>query len=223
LVELKLLPINQVEFNKEIYPRLNYGWQTAYDYAMSMKAGANFPPIVVAEYEGTYFLVDGKHRLEASKLNKQDSIQCEILRGLTWEKIFLEAVERNIKNSRPFSPQEKAHIAHKLRGMKFTDIQVSVIVQIPMEKLSKFVADRVTNTISGEEVVLKSPLRNFAGEIISDEMELGQRILSATSQEQLLNQMVFMLENNSFKRIPKITNKLKHIRKLIANFVLKRK
>jgi len=223
MAELKILGIKQIICNEELYPRINYGWQTAYDYAMSMKAGADFPPIIIAEHKGQYLLVDGKHRLEAHKINKENSIQCKILTGLSWDDIFVEAIKRNIENARPFSPQEKARIAKKLQGMDFTDVQISEIVQIPMEKLTKFIADRVTNTISGEQLILKSPIKNLAGETVEDIIGKEQHILSATSQAQLLSQMVFMLETNSFQRIPRITNRLKHIRKLIEKFVLKKK
>jgi len=87
--KLQVLPITQVIEDESVYPRCNWGWQTAYDYQMSMKAGAEFPPIVVAEFRGKTILVDGKHRLVAYKHNKVEHIQCEVLKGLSKNQIYL--------------------------------------------------------------------------------------------------------------------------------------
>ena len=114
----QLISIDQIVFDETIYPRCSWGWVTAYDYAQSMKAGAVFPPITVAEYGGKFILIDGKHRVEANKSNKQKHIQCEVLKGLTKQQMFLEAIKRNIINSRPLTPQDKAGIIIHLKEMK---------------------------------------------------------------------------------------------------------
>jgi len=59
------MTVNDVVFDSSIYPRQKWSTQTIERYADAMRAGAEFPPIIVEE--GTNRLLDGKHRWEAYK------------------------------------------------------------------------------------------------------------------------------------------------------------
>ena len=219
----KLLGLTEVKISEKVYPRMNYDWMTSYKYAQAMKAGANFPAIVVAEFRNQFILVDGRHRLEAYKQNKQTSVQCEVLKGLTENQIFVEAVKRNISNARPFSTQDKVNIALKLKNMKFTDIQISEIIRVPLDKFETFMVTRVSNSVTGEEIALKAPLRNYAGEVIPEIVQESQSIYAARNQLQIINQLIMLLETKAFVWNDTSLNKLKILRKLIKKFVLKTK
>lgn len=219
----KTVAIEKIVLDEELYPRAKYDWQTAYDYSMSMKAGARFPPIVVAEYEGIYILIDGKHRIEGKKLCKEKTIKAYIKKNLTRAEIFVEATRLNIINGRPLSPYDKRVIIQKLRKMKFTTVQISEIICIPANKIHNFVAERVASTITGEDLILKAPLKNLVGQVITDDVEFQQKVLSAMTQEQVVAHMIILLQNNSFVRTPKMLNQLKIIRQLIGKFVMKSK
>ena len=80
--------LNEVFFDEELYPRSKYSWQTAYDYAQSMRVGAKFPPIILALFNNKKYLVDGKHRIEALKLLKKESVKAIVHTGWSKEKIF---------------------------------------------------------------------------------------------------------------------------------------
>ena len=84
--------LNEIVFDEELYPRSMYNWQTGYDYSQSMKVGAKFPDIILALYKGKKYLVDGKHRIEATKLLKKDSISAIVHTGWNRERIYKEAV-----------------------------------------------------------------------------------------------------------------------------------
>jgi len=62
-----VLAISELKLDKRLYPRIKIGWLTAYQYAQAMRAGSVFPPIMVGEYQGEKYVVDGWHRVEAKK------------------------------------------------------------------------------------------------------------------------------------------------------------
>ncbi len=207
--------IEEVFFDGDLYPRSSYNWQTGYDYAESMKVGAKFPPIILALFKGKKYLVDGKHRIEACKLNKIKEIEAIVYTGWNKDRIFIEAVKANITHGRGLSPYEKRRIALKLLEMKQTKGDVSKIVQIPLDKLENFVGQRLIDTISGEDInsdelensarqigkaILKSGISHLAGKTLSIEdlkgIESSQRSFYAKSQESLLSELIKILEDD---------------------------
>ncbi len=220
-MELKLLGISELVEDKELYPREAYGWQTAFHYASAMKAGAKFPPVTVAFFAGKNYLIDGKHRIEAYKMNKEKSVQCEVLKNLDRKKIYLEAIKRNIANGRPLTPYDKAGIIVRLRAMDLEDIQISEIVQVPFDKFKQFAAQRITSTITGEQVILKSPLKHFSDSIIDPELADSQGIYAATSQFHIVEQMIRLLESKAINtKNATLMNKLKMVNKLTREVIL---
>jgi len=217
---IKLLDIKQIFVDERLYPRSQWSWQTSYDYQQSMKVGAKFPPIVVNEYADKYYLIDGMHRMKAYLSNKVESIQCEVLKLESMEAMFKECVARNIGNGRPLSCQDKALIIGKLKSMDISLPEISIIVQMPIDKVEQFVAQRITNSITGEEIYIKSPLIDITSEIGTDFNEL-QRVFSATSEQQIISQFRRLLEIKTLNlKNPTILNDLKIIRKLIEKIVL---
>jgi len=206
--------LNKIVFDEELYPRALYNWQTAYDYSMSMKTGVKFPPITLAILNGKMVLVDGKHRLEALKLLKEKKVEAEVFTGWDRKKIFEEAVRRNIAHGRILSPYEKRRIALKLRGMKYKDSAICDIIQVPEDKIENFVAQRLTNSLTGETIV-KSEIKHLAGQNYDQEIELTQKAMYSRSQVSILNEVVRLLEKNLFdlenKQVQKLLNKLKNL------------
>ncbi len=70
-----LIPISEVKFDKNVYPRKSWSTATIERYADALEAGAEFPPIVLLE--GSNILLDGKHRLEAHKKAERTEIAVE--------------------------------------------------------------------------------------------------------------------------------------------------
>ncbi|MDD3918156.1 MAG: DNA methyltransferase [Synergistaceae bacterium] len=70
-----LIPIDEVKFDKDIYPRQKWNTATIERYAEALESGATFPPIVLLV--GTNILLDGKHRLEAHKKVERTEIAVE--------------------------------------------------------------------------------------------------------------------------------------------------
>jgi hypothetical protein len=177
----KLLKIEQIKINKETYPRINIDWVTCARYYNALRSGAQFPPITVAKIGKAYNLVDGAHRLNAFKGNKETHIQVEVLEGLDEKQIYLEAVKRNIGHGRQFSTQEVTNICITLEKWDMSQEAISEIKRMT----------RVTDT--KEEFALKVPLQNLAGGEV--EAELDQSNLSGQSQVNLLSTLITLLKN----------------------------
>lgn len=228
----QLLAIGKIQIDEKYYPRMKWGWQTAYQYAMAMKAGAKFPPIEVAKIKSGLFkgertfLVDGRHRIEALKINKEKHVQALVNTEVkTLEQLFLLAVERNISHGRPFSTQEKTSIALKLKKMDFKEEEISKIIQVPIEKFEKFISSRVTNSVSGEEIPLKKAVKHVASSPVEENFEeIQDGIHVGTSQIVLLDDFITLLENNLLqtenrevmKRVSKIINLVFKLEKKLA-------
>jgi len=218
----EIVNVANIVVSEEIYPRNHPNWFLSNKYSKAMKAGAVFPPITLGLYQRRRYLIDGKHRLEAYKLNNQTEVQATIVPFTDKGKMFAEAVKLNCEHGQALSTQETVSCINRLRELKFSDVQISKIVSIPVERIDNFVVNRITNTITGEEVSLKAPLHYLHGEEISDDAVVAQGVYCARGQEHIIDQLINLLESNSVNVKNKdIMNKLKVIRKLIEKVVLK--
>lgn len=78
------IPVDEVVFDSEVYPRTKWKTSTIERYADALIAGDVFPPIVIEA--GTNRLLDGKHRLEAHKRAERSVIlaqEREVPEGMT--------------------------------------------------------------------------------------------------------------------------------------------
>lgn len=215
----KILGIKQVTFDKNLYPRTNYDWKTALNYRDAMKMGDIFPPIVVAKYGKKYILVDGKHRLEANRMLKRKHIQVEIKDGLSAKEIYIMAVKSNLNHGKALSSYDKANIIIKLKDLHYDTKQISKIINMPMGYLTKFSANRITNSITGKEIALKSEMKHFAGREVSQNMDLVQGSFQGMEQLEVIDEIIILLKNNLIdKRNKKVIVKLKELKKLLRKY-----
>jgi len=230
--------LEEVYFDEQLYPRSHYDWRTVYDYSESMKAGAKFPPIILALLNGKKYLVDGKHRFEASKNLKLKSIKAIVYTGWNKDRIFKESVRANITHGRSLSPYEKRRIALRLMEMKCQKAEISDLICVSEDKLENFVAQRLVNTLTGEPVdyqeveetareigraILKSGVKQFAGKVLDDGdfsyIKDTQKNINISSQYNLLEQVVYLLKKNLIdKENKKVMILLKQLKKLLKDY-----
>jgi hypothetical protein len=60
------------------------------------------------------------------------------------------------------------------------------------------VSKRLTNTITGQPIILKAPARKFVGTPVKEDFEQTQSTLSAKSNKSALEQVITMFENEMF-------------------------
>ena len=212
----QVVKLSEITFDADLYPRSSVNWQTSYDYAMSMNAGVQFPPIILAVSNGKKILVDGKHRIDAMTQQKITETDAVVHIGWSRKKIFEEAVKSNISHGRALSPFEKRRIALKLRDEGYNDADIVELIQVPADKLDNFVGQRLVNSITGE-VIVKSEIKHLTDEDCLDiEIETTQQPMKSRSQVVLLKQVIYLFEKKMINKTDKVISKLlKRLKKLL--------
>lgn len=209
----QLLPIGSITVDAELYPREKSSWLVAYAYSQAMKAGARFPPIEVAKLDGKLILMDGNHRIEALKINKEKYVNATVFEGLAKKEIFIRAVEMNVRHGLNLSPFDKAKVIRKLQDMKIDVHDISKIVQVPFDKIETFVSKRIVNTLTGEEIIVKAPLKGLVGlEAVEMDPDIVQNSYSGSSSYSLVDQLISILAS-----YPQIVDDDKRMLKKLKN------
>lgn len=194
-MKTKIIKIDKIKVDKTVYPRVDSDWVTKAKYHNALLSGAKFPPITIAKFGSKNILVDGLHRLLAYQSTKQTHVECEVLEGLTMNKIYEEAVKRNLTHGRPFSTHEVVMIAVRLQDLGYSPAKVSELVNIPVDKITNFILKRTTlPNEDNERFALKSQLKNLAG--TSQDGEPDQNIFTGRTQVNLLDSLISLIENN---------------------------
>lgn len=219
----KLLKVSEIKTDDRLYPRMGSDFKTVARYYNAIKSGAKFPPIVVASTDRGNILIDGKHRLEATKGCKITHIQAEVKSGLTDKEIYLEAVKSNMTHGRQFSTQEVTQIAVTLKDMDMNLNEISEIVRIPADKLNEFVASRISRiTESGRDIALKKSLYNvFGGLPMKEEenVEYKQIKLNGRTQIRTVEILTSLLKNNWIEDSETLHTKLKTLKRYIDKYL----
>lgn len=192
----EMVNVEDIFIDDELYPRTGEVWIVELGYADAMKKGAIFPPIVVAEFEGKIYLIDGKHRIGANKRNKIDDLEAEFIKVNSKEEIFLEAIKRNIKHGHALYAGDKEKIIKKLKIMKYTDEKISDILMIPENSIKNFRANNISNALTKQQI----PTEKEEIDLMTRSISLAQ-----TKRPQLIiGGMVGFIEtrafNNSYKK-----------------------
>ena len=106
--EITVLPIEQITYVKELYPRLRPDDAAIERYRDAIE---NLPPIVVARGR---LLVDGFHRWQAHVREERTEIEAVDLGDITDTEIFNESIRRNASHGQQLSKQDKQSLAGKL-------------------------------------------------------------------------------------------------------------
>jgi len=141
--------------------------KTVEQYARTMRAGVQFPPIKVYKVEGRYFLVDGFHRVEAAEAVAEAKKQLS-------PKIKAEVIEGTIAQA-----QRAAALANTAHGKPLTkaDHRRSVRMLAQSGALdgmnARAIADLMNNVVSHVTVITWAK-KDFAG-LISERPKKGER------------------------------------------------
>lgn len=195
--ELIAIPIKDVRWDEDIYPRISYNWIKANEYAYAMKAGAKFPPIVVALHKNKYYGIDGRHRIEAHKTNKLEIISAVLVDMSSKKQMFIEAVKLNNTHGFALNFREKAKIIHRLQEFKMGSKEISMLVSMPMDKIEPFMAKRITHSTTGEVIFLKSSMKHMANQIVEEDFEQTQAHLASMPQLRLINYVIALFEDET--------------------------
>lgn len=117
------------------------------------------------------------------------------------------------EHGKALNPYEKRRIAVKLMEMKVSGTQISKLIQVPQDKMERFVGDRLINTLTGQKndasgnaemareigSVLKTGLKHIAGHSIDPnalkDIQMEQEQFFGAPQRSLFLNVVKILEN----------------------------
>jgi hypothetical protein len=202
----KIFKIDELTFDNEIYPRMDIGWQTAYQYSQAMKVGDVFPPIFIGLFEGKYYVVDGWHRVKAKKLLYEQYIDAVVKKYENFADMFLDAVKYNVSHGKQLSTQEKVRIIHKFELMHFKLEQISKIIKVPLDKIELFQARTIMGP-NGVPIYLKSVVAraepNEKAIMEVDMSKLSTRTVAALFEQliEIIRSGIFSVEDEKTKSL----------------------
>jgi DNA modification methylase len=136
VAEPTTIPVEQVEFVKELYPRLREDHSAIERYRAAID---KLPPIVVARGR---VLVDGFHRWQAHKAEGAVEVAAEDLGNLTDVEILKESLKRNSSHGRQLETSDKKRNADLLYRQGTTDYdEIADLLSISVETAKTYCRD----------------------------------------------------------------------------------
>ena len=193
----RLLTISELETPEDIYTRARGSpwWAHVHAYAEEMKAGAEFPPILVGEYEDRLIVVDGYHRVGACKELGLEFIKGKLKKYKSIVDLVEDSVKANNHHGIRYTPQDKAHIAKMLEEYGLEKQTISSLVRVSVDKLDRFTVRNFSNG------TMKAPLARLVreGKISQAEAEeVDQSRLSTMTLDDVLVQLINYLDYGAF-------------------------
>jgi len=198
--EIEEFNIEELVFDRDIYPRMFIDKRgDAYAYSQAMRAGAEFPPIVVGVYKGKQYGVDGWHRITAKKLLKKKTIKG--IKRVYRSKLSMlkDSIKLNILHGRKIKRFEKSRLTRKLKDNGLSTREISELMLIPIDKLNVFLERtfKATNgtIITSKEIIWKSMQKQqfTETEMQTTMKKVNQKIFTARSAISLLKQLLELI------------------------------
>jgi hypothetical protein len=140
------LSVDDVEFVKELYPRVREDDAAIERYRAAID---RLPPITVARGR---VLVDGFHRWQAYKRERLATIVAEDLGNLTDVEILKESIRRNATHGRQLETSDKKRMADLLyrKGTR-EHAELSELLSITADKARQYVADARRDEVAAQK------------------------------------------------------------------------
>jgi ParB-like chromosome segregation protein Spo0J len=197
------LPLTAIRLDGGTQARIRIDEKVFEEYAMKMKEGSVFPPIVVfKDPDGEIWLGDGFHRYHANKLNGAEDIECEVRDGtqrdaklyswsanknrglqMTWEdnrKVILEMLE-----DPECAKWSDAEIARHVGVSKMTvgRIRKKAKGETPQPKKRKFIDSKgQEKEMNTEKIGIKAPVEQPAP-VADDRIDELVTLVTSLSEE----------------------------------------
>jgi len=200
-VESSEIPIASITVDLELYPRRSYVWEKSYRYAQNMKVGIKFPPILVADFEGKYVLVDGLHRMKAHERLGLTTIEAIVIPYKNRKDIFYDAVKLNNVHGFGCTFYDNIQNFSKLRKLGVSDNEISLLVGSPIDRFERYL-ERLT-TVDGKEVNIKKIVLEALKKNVITESDVknivrkgGQDVYVSNTVNHVFRQAISVLEQN---------------------------
>ena len=197
----RIFSLSELTLPEDIYTRARGSpwWANVHVYTEEMKAGAQFPPILVGQIDDQLIVVDGYHRYLATKKLGIEYIPGTLKKYNSMADLLVDAVAANNHHGIRYTPQDKAHIADILQKHGLDPQRISELIRIPVEKLNKFTARNIMGPMG--QKTLKGPLMRLVrqGKITEAEAyEVVQGRFSTMTIDDVIVQLINYLEFGAY-------------------------
>jgi hypothetical protein len=134
---VQTLKIAYLQMPKTFYPRNSVNMMIVEKYANYIKAGAEFPPILVGRLHNHLIVVDGWHRTHAYIKLRIKYIRA-IVRDYSSEKdLFADAVRLNQGHGYSLTKHDRQRCIRRLKLMKFNPEEIMRLTSIPASEVTR--------------------------------------------------------------------------------------
>jgi ParB-like chromosome segregation protein Spo0J len=141
---------------------------TVQNYAEAIESGAQFPPVTVFQDDGTLWLSDGLHRVEAHKSLGLAEIEADVREGGR-EAAMLHAAIANVANGKQMSAAEKREAGERLLRMtNWSDREIARQLAVHNSTVTKW-RQSLSVEISTDTILTKTVTRDG----VTYEMNVG--------------------------------------------------
>ncbi len=151
-----ILKIEDIIVEDKLYPRVKSNESIINSYIKDMKNGNIFPPLYVGLFKGKYYLIDGRHRLEAykSRLPKEEwFVNCEIKSNFTdFDDMFLASFRANMAHGSRLNKNDKIKVANILGEMKYDVGDISKLTGITLKKVESSIKGKIQHVLIKDKI-----------------------------------------------------------------------
>lgn len=219
-MQTSILKISEIKINEKIYPREKLNKGIVHEYVRDMKKGDKFPPIYAALFNKKYYLVDGRHRLEAKEILGEKHIEAEVKTNFPdMSDIFLASVRANIRHGLRLTERDRLKIAYQLKDMKYDVADISKLIGISVRKLDTQIQYQLSQLVFKQKMKDKEyPEKltfkerpNVQIESIVDEKE----VIATMEENREELQIIYLKEIYNYLKGQKFSVKNQKIKKLL--------
>jgi len=195
---VKKLRASELVFDTEVYPRTMVNQSHVAQMAEAMRAGEQFPPLVVDKK--TKRIVDGVNRWTAYQqvFGEDIEIECELVSPNTDGELFLLAVQLNTAHGLQLTPFERTKSLLRLEELGISRESAFHALRMTVEAGERMAQARTAyRALPGghqQAVALKGSMTQFAGTVLTEKQERANKIVGGLRVHYYINQLVAFLE-----------------------------
>ena len=217
--------LEDIVFDEDLYPCEQTNWHRIHQYKKAMDAGNKFPPILLGKLKRgkTLYLVDGKHRFEATLQRKETGIESTVKTYNSKLEMRKDAIRLN-RQGLDLSWNDTALNYKYLKSHGVLDSEISTLLGVPTADFALFA--NVFITKDGKEVKIPAAYRKSLNEQRINEVDLAKtyvpeqckRIISSSTTN-AVEQVVTMMKDGILNNID---DKTEYLLQELYNLLRKR-
>lgn len=197
---MRKMKLSKLKFDFDLYPRTEIDSHHLREMVEALKAGTEFPPIVIDKKSKR--VTDGFHRGRMYARAEGPEAEVEVLEVAYKDEaaMFADAIRRNAGHGRRLSPFDRTHCLLRGSELGLEVEEVATALHITVEAAGKLRTEKVgTLVVAGAkkpmEVPLKRTIGHMSGRKLTVEQVAANRKLGGMNQLFYVNQLVLLMQN----------------------------